>query len=63
MTDPKDAEPKWPNGLQRILDKHGVKSVTELLRKKVKPKPEPKPAPRTPYKQEIDEIPESSEPD
>ncbi len=60
MTDPEDK--KWPNGLQRILDKHGVKSVTELLKKKVKPKPEP-PAPRTPYKQEIGEIPEPSEPD
>lgn len=54
MTDPKDAKPRWPNGLQRILDQHGAKSLSELIKKKMKPKPKIT-APRLPYKNDDSE--------
>ena len=57
MTDPKDTP--WPNGLKAFLEKHGVKKLTDLLRKKTKQ--EPKPAPRTPYKDK--DFDEPQEPD
>jgi hypothetical protein len=50
MTDPKDAPPKWPDGLNKVLKEMGCNNLREAIAKKMSKPIEAKPVEvRLPY--------------
>lgn len=60
MTDPKDAKPTWPTGLENILREMGAKSLVDAVKKKSQ-KLETKLKANLPYKD--DTVDNDNEPD